>query len=225
MKRISRVLNIGLVLCLTAVPLSAVAQPQQSENFRITKSVLDAGGGASSSANFQLHSAFGQPTPIGVQTSENFILYAGYLTPTLAPGVLNPIDDLVVARVVGPANDVRLNWGRIPAAAQYKVYRSNDPNFVPGGGNFLVAATDTFYLDPGVLSGPEVKYYYIVTATDGAGLLLTPITAPARPARVALQPSPLEAVPDGSTTPVPSVQPLDPNQKPSPEPKRRSDIR
>ena len=68
------------LLFLFVMPALLWAQ-SSSENFTLTKSVMDAGGGASSSANFNLVSAFGQPTPIGIQSSENFALSAGFLSP------------------------------------------------------------------------------------------------------------------------------------------------
>ncbi len=56
-----------LAFILIALPCAATAfaQPQQSENFLMTKSVFTAGGDVSNSTDFQLVSAFGQPTPLG----------------------------------------------------------------------------------------------------------------------------------------------------------------
>ena len=73
-------MNKALILLIFPALLWAQSQ---SENFTLTKSVVDAGGGTASSENFNLVSAFGQPTPVGVQSSANFTLYAGFLAPIL----------------------------------------------------------------------------------------------------------------------------------------------
>ena len=158
----------SFILLLSAFQLfgiSAFSQPQQSEHFRITKSVLDAGGGASSSANFQLVSAFGQPTPIGLSSSENFLLTAGFLSPSFALSPLSPIQDLVIIRA--PASDnMRLDWTVIPGAESYCVYRDENALFTPGPGNLVGSVTDTTFIDTGIVSLPPLKYYYIVTAVN-----------------------------------------------------------
>jgi hypothetical protein len=137
--------------------------------------VLDAGGGASSSANFQLVSAFGQPTPVGVQTSTNFTLYAGFLTPDFGVGVLNSIDSLVVMRVAGLSANIQLDWKAIAGATQYKVYRDVTPTFSPSPATLIGTSATTQYVDVGALGLPlPDKRFYIVTAADAAGLVLTP---------------------------------------------------
>ena len=160
-----------LILILVALLCAATlfAQPQQSENFRITKSVLDAGGGASSSANFQLVSAFGQPTPIGVSSSTNFTLHAGFLTPAFGVAPTSPIQDLVIMRVAGLSNDVQLDWSAIPGATLYTIYREANPNFIPGPANQIgTSATNTF-TDIGAVALPAVKYFYNVTWSSDSG--------------------------------------------------------
>ena len=160
--------SLSFLLMLLIASL-AFAQPQQSENFRITKSVLDAGGGASSSANFNLVSAFGQPTPIGVSSSANFILSAGFLSPMFEVAPLSPIQNLVIQRQPGLSNDVKLDWGAIPGATLYTIYRDTNPLFVPGPGNQIgTSATNTF-TDVGAVSLPAIRYYYNVTSTAGNG--------------------------------------------------------
>ena len=158
----------GLVLSAFQIfSVSAFCQPQQSENFRITKSVLDAGGGTSSSANFQLISAFGQPTPVGVSFSTNFTLYAGFLSPTFAIAPTSPIQDVVIVRMPGLSSNMKLDWSTIPNATEYAIYRDTNSNFVPGPGNQVgTSATNTF-TDLGAVSLPAVQYFYIVTYTFG----------------------------------------------------------
>ncbi len=170
MKLTRWVSTAGLLLFTVGV---ALAQPQQSENFRITKSVIDAGGGASSSENFNLVSAFGQPTPIGVQTSENFTLYAGFLSPSFGVATLNPIDDLVIQRVSGPSADVRLAWGAISGAATYNIYRNTNADFAPTPGDLIGSTAGVQFDDIGVVGLAPTQYFYLVTALDGGGALLT----------------------------------------------------
>ncbi|MBL0062620.1 MAG: hypothetical protein IPP40_14325 [bacterium] len=134
-----------------------------SENFTLTKSVIDAGGGASSSTNFNLVSAFGQPTPIGVQTSANFTLHAGFLTPLLAVSPLSPIQHLVIKE--SQPNAI-LNWESISGAGSYSVYRAPAINFTPAPGNLVGTTANTTFTDTNVLAGPAVQQYYIVLVNN-----------------------------------------------------------
>jgi hypothetical protein len=165
-------------------PILLLAQPQQSENFRITKQVLDAGGAPSSSETFQLVSAYGQPTPIGAQTSEEFVLYAGFLNPTFAVSPLSPIQRLVIKQ---SQPDVILYWEPKVGAASYKIYRSTDPMFVPGPGDYVGTTTDTTYTDVNATTLPGGKYFYnVTTSSEGGGAVVAP---PMRPSsRVSIQP-------------------------------------
>jgi len=144
----------------------AFAQPQQSANFRITKSVLDAGGQPSTSPNFHLTSAFGQPSPLGISSSANFTLYSGFLSPVFLVSPLSPIQDLVIQPV---SPDARLFWPSVPGASQYKVYRSTDPLFTPSPTNLLGTVSDTTYMDANITGLPAVRNYYIVTALSSSG--------------------------------------------------------
>ena len=135
----------------------------QSENFTLTKSVIDAGGGASSSANFNLVSAFGQPTPIGVQSSENLALSAGFLSPLLAVLPLSPIPQLVIKEL---QPDAVLNWEAISGAGSYSVYRAASINFIPSPSNLIGTTTNTSFTDTNVFGGPAVQQYYIVLVNN-----------------------------------------------------------
>jgi len=150
-------------VALLLLPLLVFAQPQQSENFRITKSVLDAGGGLSTSENFRLVSAFGQPTPVGVQSSENFVLSAGFLSPEFLVSPLSPIQDLVIQTL---GTTVRLDWGAIASANSYNVYRDSVATFTPDVSHFLGSTADNFFEDATALTLPHTTYYYIVTSSD-----------------------------------------------------------
>ncbi|MCB1060199.1 MAG: hypothetical protein KDB65_08205 [Calditrichaeota bacterium] len=147
-------------LILLFLPALLFAQ-SSSEHFTITKSVLDAGGGTSSSETFGLVSSFGQLTPIGVQSSENFTLYAGFLTPSLGVSPLSPVQDLTIK---DSGIDAILRWTAIPGAGSYSIYRDTAVEFVPGPGNLLavIPAPGTEYVDSNVLGGPELQQYYII---------------------------------------------------------------
>lgn len=133
-----------------------------SEHFVLTKSVIDAGGGASASTNFALVSAFGQPTPVGVQSSSNFVLYAGFLSPRLMVSPLSPIQHLVIKEA---QPDAVLYWEAIAGAASYSIYRSTLINFVPSPATLIGTSATTTFTDTNVLAGPEVQQYYVVTST------------------------------------------------------------
>jgi len=163
MKQIWIILMIALSCAATVW-----AQPQQSENFRITKSVLDAGGTPSASTNFHLVSAFGQPTPIGLQASENFVLSAGFLSPIFGASPLSPIQDLVIMRQAGLSANMQLNWSAIPGAATYTIYRDTNPLFVPGAGNMRGTSTTNTFVDVGAVGLPAIKYFYIITSAAGS---------------------------------------------------------
>ena len=157
----SRICTALLALALLAVP--ALAQLQQSENFRITKSVIDAGGAQGASASFRLYGAFGQGTPAAAQTSADFVLYAGYLSPSFAVSPLSAIQDLVI--LVAPP-DVHLNWDPIAGAERYKVFRATSASFVPAESNRIATVTDTFYVDVNATGLPLPRYYYCVEASN-----------------------------------------------------------
>jgi len=145
-------------LLLLFLPALLWAQ-SQSENFALRKSVVDAGGGTSSSANFNLVSAFGQPTPIGVQSSASFNLYAGFLLPLLLVSPLSPIQHLVIKEA---QPDALLYWEPIAGAASYSIHRGAGINFVPSPTTLIGTTTTTSFTDTNALAGLEMQQYYIV---------------------------------------------------------------
>jgi hypothetical protein len=157
----SRIYATLLVLALLAWPV--LAQPQQSENFRITKSVIDAAGAQGTSTDFRLYSAFGQSTPVGAQTSADFVLYAGYLSPSFAVSPLSAIQDLVI-QVIPP--DVHLHWDPIAGAERYKIFRATNVSFVPAESNRIATVADTFYVDVNATTLTGARYYYCVEASN-----------------------------------------------------------
>ena len=145
------------------------AQPQQSANFAIQKSVLDAGGGVATSANFGLISAYGQPSPTGVQASTNFTLSGGFLNSMFSVSPLSPIQALVIKPMVP---NVVLYWPPVNTATGYEVYRSTDPRFVPGPMNLLGTTSDTTFTDNNIVGLTVARNYYIVTALRSSGSLV-----------------------------------------------------
>lgn len=146
-------------LLLTFLLPALLFAQSSSEHFTLVKSVMDGGGGLSNSANFNLVSVLGQPTPVGVQSSENFVLYAGFLNPMLMVSPLSPIQHLVIKEM---QPDAVLYWESIPNAGGYSIYRDAAINFVPGPANFIATVPDTFFTDSGVLASPALQQYYIV---------------------------------------------------------------
>jgi hypothetical protein len=158
----TKISSLLILLLLCAV---AWAQPQQSTDFRMTKSVIDAGGTLSTSTDFRLTSAFGQPSPLGMQSSTNFILSPGFLSPMFSVSPISPIQNLVI-RFNRP--DIRLDWGRIPGAHSYVVYRDTSTYFTPSASNQIGIAADSFYVDNTVSSLTYWHYYYIVEASSSS---------------------------------------------------------
>ncbi len=141
------------------IPLLLFAQTPQSENFTLMNNVIGAGGGTAISANFALVSAFGQSAPLGMQSGESFMLYAGFLHPALQVSPLSPIQRLVIKEALP---DARLYWEPSNGAGSYSIYRAATIDFVPGPSSFIATVADTFYIDVGVLAGPASQQYYIV---------------------------------------------------------------
>lgn len=69
-----RILFLLIVAFIRTVPLSA----QSSENYIINKSVIDQGGKPSSSENYIVHDAVGQPSPSGITASSHYGVSAGF---------------------------------------------------------------------------------------------------------------------------------------------------
>jgi hypothetical protein len=148
------------ILILLLLPVFVFAQAS-SENFNLTKSVMDAGGGASSSENFTLISAFGQPSPLGNQFSENFLLHPGFLHPEYLVSPLSPIQELVIKE---NQPDVNLWWEAIPGASLYKVHRDTVSVFTTSGDNLIGTTSDTTYTDIGITATAAAQNFYIVTS-------------------------------------------------------------
>ena len=150
-------------LLLTVLfPILLWAQ-SSSENFSMTKSVIDAGGTTSESENFHLVSAFGQPTPVGIQSSEDFILSAGFLSPEFMVSPLSPIQDLVIQP---SGNNIILNWSLASGANSYKIYRDTTTTVMISALNLVGISADTFFVDVNAQSLPFARYCYAVEASS-----------------------------------------------------------
>lgn len=145
-------------LAVLFLPLVLWAQ-SSSEHFALAKSVLDAGGSVQSSANFELTSVVGQPTPPGRLSSASFVLYAGFLSPRFAISPLSPIQRLVILEATP---NINLYWESVEGASGYSVFRDTTIDFVPSTGNLIGSTTGTAFVDTNVLAGPEFRQYYIV---------------------------------------------------------------
>ena len=83
---------------------------------------------------------------------------------------LSPVQQLVIE----PINpDVLLAWPRTSGAARYAIYRDAVPLFTPGPSNCLGSTTDTTFTDPNVAALPPTQNFYIVTALDNSGVLVS----------------------------------------------------
>ena len=73
---------------------------------------------------------------------------------------LPAITDLTITRVVGTSN-VRLNWSYPTTCTRFNIYRSTNPYFVAGVGNYL---TNVSYPTMQYTEASSGKYFYIVKA-------------------------------------------------------------
>ena len=64
----------------------------------------------------------------------------------------------------GKIQGTEITWKAADGALYYELFRSTDPNFVPGSGNYLSTAGDTAYFDAQVTGSMKRPYYYRVRA-------------------------------------------------------------
>jgi hypothetical protein len=95
---------------------------------------------------------------------------SGYSVDNLSPPAPAPFLGAYVA------GTTYLHWGesREPDFAVYRLYRGDQPDFVPGAGNLIATQADTGFADP----GPVVRYYKLsavdVHGNEGPYALLGP---------------------------------------------------
>ena len=75
--RVKTLLLIGLPLLAGALVLAL----SFSDHFQMTSDVLDSSGGASTSANYKVTDAVGQPSAVGESTSTHYAMRAGFVYP------------------------------------------------------------------------------------------------------------------------------------------------
>ena len=66
------------VLIIMLVHLGAAAAAMSSSSYSLKKSVLSGGGATMGSANYQMAGTLGQPSPIGMCSSRNYINCPGF---------------------------------------------------------------------------------------------------------------------------------------------------
>ena len=66
------------VLIITLVLVGASVAAMSSSSYSLKKSVLSGGGTAMGSANYQMTATLGQPSPIGICYSSNYINCPGF---------------------------------------------------------------------------------------------------------------------------------------------------
>ena len=77
-------------------------------------------------------------------------------------GSLNPVEDLVVARL---GAHIALSWSAVPTAMGYNVYRGTDPQSLPSEMTLIASPTSPTYLDSNIINMSDESVFYIVTAT------------------------------------------------------------
>ena len=73
---------------------------------------------------------------------------------------------------VNLASDGTLSWGVSTdntGVTGYRIYRHTDPFFDVDGLSWIRETTETSSAFPGSMGNPEINYYFVVTACDGAG--------------------------------------------------------
>jgi hypothetical protein len=88
---------------------------------------------------------------------------SGYSVDNLAPTVPS---NFAIAYNTGSGNSLSWDEAQESDFQYYRVYRSNDPNFIPDAGSLVQATTAPGWVDPDYDGG---VVYYKVTSTDFAG--------------------------------------------------------
>ena len=83
-------LEMATVFSLLLIGYSTV-HAQSSTNYRIWIDVLSGGGGPQGSANYDLDSALGQSSAIGLSTSTHYVNHAGFWSAIPGPGPYIPV--------------------------------------------------------------------------------------------------------------------------------------
>jgi len=89
---------------------------QSSASYRITRSVISAAGGRSTSASYSITSTFGQPSPVGGSESESYKLGSGFWG-----GMVRMFTVAIESISYNVAEGARITWHSI-ADATYTIY-------------------------------------------------------------------------------------------------------
>jgi subtilisin family serine protease len=91
-------------------------------------------------------------------------------TPTATPlpptATSTPSAALCTLGATKSGNNAVLSWTAEPGAVQYRIYRGTAPYFSPGAP--YATTTGLTYTDVGAIADPNVNYYYLVGAWNGA---------------------------------------------------------
>jgi len=77
---IKKVLWVLVCTLLMMFATAYLSYAQSSTNYQLMSSVADQGGAPSQSSNHEVVNAVGQPSPLGVSSSTNYIVTSGFLT-------------------------------------------------------------------------------------------------------------------------------------------------
>jgi lysyl endopeptidase len=80
--------------------------------------------------------------------------------------VMPTVSGLVIQRGPLSSSDMILRWRPVPGAATYRIYYSASYSIPIGSATLVNTTPDTSSIITNVLSGPESRGYFIVTATD-----------------------------------------------------------
>jgi hypothetical protein len=103
------------------------------------------------------YGAPGNPLPIVVASGD----WPHGIDVTMTEIPLLPVSGLVIERVNA---DIVLLWNAVPFVRHYHIYRSFNPDILPGGTPYASVSMAT-WTDPGALTLAD-KYFYLVVATD-----------------------------------------------------------
>ncbi len=97
-----------------------------------------------------------------------FSNYAGYYVLDITGSTCAP-ESLVVQR---QGNSAYLDWAPVTSSGSvvYRVYRATTPDGIAVPGNLVATTADAFYTDVNIITNPQVKFFYAVTA-DGPALV------------------------------------------------------
>ena len=135
----------------------ATAEPAQglATYSRVTQTLQDSTGGSNLYSSFKVEARGSVSGRFWASDVDS-----GYSVDNLAP----PTPGAFTAQRVGGITALHWAPSAAPDLAEYRLYRSAEPGFVPGPGNFVVARTDTGYTDPN--AGATV---YKLSAVDAHG--------------------------------------------------------